>query len=155
MEELSKVILEKENSKLIFEEKKDSLEINFFSVVDNPVFEISSENEDVYNSFKSFVSSINKGNKNLLDEEILDTVIYSEDETAGISMLSINITEESVSLEFSSPFHTNILLTKSDKEEIKLMIILFETLRTINASYYQTYLNEYFTSGRELKLELK
>ena len=69
MEELSKVVLEKENSKLIFEEKKDSLEINFFSVVDNPVFEISSENEDVYNSFKSFVSSINKGNKNLLDEE--------------------------------------------------------------------------------------
>jgi len=155
MEELSKVVLEKENSKLIFEEKKDSLEINFFSVVDNPVFEISSENEDVYNCFKSFVSNINKGTKNLLNEEILDTVIYSEDETAGISMLSINITEESVSLEFSSPFHTNIILTKSDKEEIKLMSNLFETLRSINALYYQTYLDEFFTSGRELKLELK
>lgn len=155
MQEVNKIVLEKEQSKLIFEEKNSNLEIDFFSLLDTPTFEIAIEDECIYNSFKKFVSRMNEESKNLFGEQILETIIYSEDESAGISILNISITNNSVILNFSSPFHTNIILSKeNDKYETKLMCELFDDLRNINMSY-QTYFDEYFSSGKELRLELK
>lgn len=151
-----KLVIESENKRITLESTSSKFEINFFSLDEDTTFVINSSNEEIYEAFRKFVLDVNKGATDLLGNARTEILIESEEVTMGYNSVSIAVSDEQVLISFSSPYNTNIVLSKmSDKEEIKSVGMLYDDLRHIDSSYYQTYLDGFFDEGREFKLTLK
>lgn len=151
---MEKFVFEALDKKLTFEEKNNNLSIEFFSLEEDNTFIIPISNIEIYNIFDDKLSRLS-ANQSLFGEDIKEIYIYDED-SFGTSMVSIHVLKECVEFNFSSEFYTKINIRfDNDNKDSMLIKELFDSLKEIDTDYYQTFIDESMSEGKEYRVEIK